>query len=159
MRSRQLVLIASVLLVGAALSASALAPVIYYAADDKIIHQVLTEMELEYELRLDEDDDPIWTFTHLGILITIVSYDEVTLGRYASLLFYAGWDADDAISLATINDWNSSSRFGRAYVDDGGDPVIELDLLMSGGVTADTLREYITVFAEAASSLGVALRL
>jgi len=159
MRSRQGVLAASLVLVAIGLSASALVVPIYYAADEGIIHQILNGMELEYELFEDESGDPIWTFTHLGILITIVSYDEVTPGRYASLLFYAGWSADDAISLAMINDWNRDSRFGRAYVDTSGDPAIELDLLMTGGVTADTIREYIIVFVGAASSLGVALQL
>ena len=150
----------SLILVVLGLSIGALAaPTIYYAAGEGLIHQVLSEMELEYELLLDQNDDPIWTFTHLGILITIVTYDEVTLGRYASLLFYAGWAADSAVSLSMINNWNSASRFGRAYMDDGGDPVIELDLLMAGGVTADTIREYIRVFTQAASSLGTALQL
>ena len=159
MRARQLVLAVSLLLVGVALSASALVVPIYYAADEGIIHQVLSKMELEYKMLLDEDDDPIWTFTHLGILITIVSYDEVAPGRYASLLFYTGWITEVDVTLAMINDWNSGSRFGRAYMDSSGDPVIELDLLMAGGVTAHTIREYITVFVGAASSLGVALQL
>jgi Putative bacterial sensory transduction regulator len=160
MRSRQVALAVAVISVIAGLSMSALAaPSIYYAADEGIIHQVLSEMELEYELLLDSNNDPTWTFTYLGILITIVLYDEATPGHYESLLFYVGWAADDAISLSAINEWNSGSRFGRAYIDDSDDPVIELDLLMAGGVTADTIREYITVFAQAASSLGVALEL
>ena len=159
MRSRRVLLAVSFAFVVIGLSACALATPIYYAADEAIIRRVLAEMELEYELFLDENDDPIWTFTHLGILITIVSYDEGSPGRYASLLFYTGWAADDDVLLSMINDWNKGSRFGRAYVDDSGDPVIELDLLMAGGVTAETIRQYITVFAEAASSLGVALQL
>ena len=159
MHSRRVVLVVSFAFMALGLSVYAFAAPVYYAADEGIIHQVLGEMELEYELFLDEDGDPIWTFTHLGILITIISYDETTLGRYASLLFYAGWTTEDEISLTMINDWNSRSRFGRAYVDDSGDPVIELDLLLAGGVTASTIQEYITVFAEAASSLGVALQL
>ena len=142
------------------LSASAFATdTISYAADQTLIHQVLSGMELEYELTQDDNNDPTWTFTHLGILITIISYDKVTAGRYESLLFYTGWATDAVISLARINEWNSNSRFGRAYVDDSGDPVIELDLLMMGGVTAATISDYITVFAQAASSLGVALEL
>ena len=160
MNSKHVGLAVAVVSVIAGLSMGALAaPTIYYAADEGLIHQVLSEMELEYELLLDQNNDPTWTFTHLGILITIISYDEVTPGRYASLLFYAGWAADDVVTLSSINDWNSGSRFGRAYIDDSGDPIIELDLLMTGGVTADTIREYITVFVQAASSLGVALEL
>ena len=132
---------------------------VYAAADGTLIHHVLDTMELEYEVIPDNNDDPTWTFTHLGILITIVSYDKVSYGHYASLLFYTGWTTDTATSLAMINNWNGNSRFGRAYIDDSGDPVIELDLLLTGGVTEGTIQEYITVFAQAASSLGVALGL
>jgi len=57
-----------------------------------------------------------------------------------------------------INDWNRGARFGRAYVDDSGDPVVELDLLLAGGVTAQTIKEYITVFAEAAMKLGAVIQ-
>ena len=160
MNSRHVGIAVAVVSVIAGLSMGALAaPTIYYAADEGLIHQVLSEMELEYELFLDNNNDPTWTFTYLGILITIISYDEVMPGRYGSLLFYTGWATEVDISLAMINDWNSASRFGRAYIDDSGDPVIELDLLIAGGVTADTIREYLTVFTQAASSLGVALQL
>lgn len=159
MRSRRAALAAIFLAVAIGLSASALVTTVYHAASEGIIRQVLDEMELGHELLLDESGDPIWTFTHLSILITIVSYDEVTPGYYASLLFYTGWAADDEVLLSMINDWNRQSRFGRAYVDSSGDPVIELDLLMAGGVTAETIQQYITVFTEAASSLGVALQL
>ncbi len=159
MRSRRAALAAIFLAVAIGLSASAFVTTVYHAASEGIIRQVLDEMELEHELLLDESGDPIWTFTHLGILITIVSYDEVAPGYYASLLFYTGWAADDEVLLSMINDWNRQSRFGRAYVDSSGDPVIELDLLMAGGVTAETIQQYITVFTEAASSLGVALQL
>ena len=37
--------------------------------------------------------------------------------------------------------------------------MIELDLLLSGGVTAQTVKDYIDVFAAVASDLGVALGL
>lgn len=141
------------------LSIAALAAPVYYAADEVLLHQVLVGMEIEYEVASDEDADPVWTFTSSGITITVVSYDEVTPGSYASLLFYAGWSADPEISLVSINDWNRLSRFGRAYVDETGDPAIELDLLLTGGVTAQTIREYIEVFVATVSDLGVALQL
>ncbi len=45
--------------------------------------------------------------------------------------------------LANINDWNKSKRYSRAYLDDDGDPVLELDLDLAGGVTADRVRDFI----------------
>lgn len=141
------------------LSADAHAVTVYYTADTALLHLVLDEMEIEYELALDGDNDPVWAFTHSGILITIAAYDETAPGRYGSLLFYAGWAIDTQVPLSEINDWNSRSRFGRAYVDEAGDPAIELDLLLTGGVTSQTLSKYIDIFVGTASDLGAALQL
>ncbi len=159
MKSRRVGLAGVFALALVGLSTAALAATVYYTADEALLHQVLDEMEIEYTVTLDDDGDPVWTFAFSGITVTIASYDETTPGRYASLLFYAGWAADTQVSLFAINDWNRLSRFGRAYVDEAGDPAVELDLLLTGGVTAQTLKEYIGVFVATVSDLGVALEL
>jgi len=158
--SRHVRLVAVFALALLGLSTTALAATVYFAADQALLRQVLDGMEIEFTVTLDENADPVWTFTFSGITVTIASYDETTPGRYASLLFYAGWAPDTTqVSLSAINDWNRRSRFGRAYVDETGDPAIELDLLLAGGVTAQTLEEYIEIFVATVSDLGVALQL
>lgn len=141
------------------LSVAVLSADVYYAADRGLLDRVLRGMEIEYTVALDEEGDPVWTFTSSGITVTIVSYDESSPGCYTSLLFYAGWDVETQVSLSEVNHWNNRSRFGRAYVDEMGDPAVELDLLLIGGVTAQTLEEYIEVFVASVSDLGVALQL
>ena len=141
------------------LSAAAQTEVVHYAADTVLLDQVLREMEISYETTWDDAGKPVWTFTRSGILLTVEAYDETTQGKYASLLFYASWAVEGETSLSGINHWNRTSRFGRAYVDEMGDPAIELDLLVSGGVTAQTIHEYIDVFVATVSDLGVALGL
>lgn len=142
-----------------ALSAAAQADAVHYAADTTLLDQILSGMEIDYEITWDDAGKPVWTFTRSGILLTVEAYDETSQGQYASLLFYAGWAVEGEISLSGINHWNRTSRFGRAYVDEMGDPAIELDLLMSGGVAAQTIQEYIDVFVATVSDLGVALGL
>jgi len=159
MKRRHAVRVLCFVLALTGLSSAAVGVPVYYAAEVALVQQVLDEMELDYVVTLDEAADPVWTFTHSGILITMVTYDETTAGSYVALLFYAGWAAGSEISLSAINDWNRRSRFGRAYVDETGDPAIELDLLLLGGVTAQTIREYIEVFVASVSDLGVALQL
>jgi len=158
MRKTQVVSLALALLV-LSISTSALAVPIYYAADAALLDDVLAEMDAEYSVTLDEYGDPFWTVTWSEMVITIAAYDEQTPGKYASLLFYAGWETETEPSLSMINQWNLQSRFGRAYVDESGDPAIELDLLLIGGVTAQTINEYILVFVAGVSDLGVALQL
>ena len=60
--------------------------------------------------------------------------------------------------VAVVDDWNRRTRFGGACVDDSGDPVIELDLLLAGGITTQTIKDCITVFAGAALKIGAAVQ-
>jgi len=133
-------------MISAILALPVAAQPIYTAATETLIRQVLAEMEIDYEQNVDDNGDPIWT--------TLVPYDPTVVGSYASLLFFAGWNTEGDFPLSAINEWNRTSRFGRAYVDDQGDPVVELDLLLAGGVTAQTIKEYINVFTETVISFG-----
>ncbi|RNF35634.1 YbjN domain-containing protein [Paracoccus methylarcula] len=49
-------------------------------------------------------------------------------GLCRSLQFVAGFDDPGSRSLALVNDWNREYRFGKAYLDSEGDPVIEMDI-------------------------------
>jgi hypothetical protein len=50
------------------------------------------------------------------------------------------------VSLDQINSWNRSKRFSRAYLDDDGDPNVEYDIDLEGGVTLGAVREGIETF-------------
>ena len=141
-------------MISAVLALPIVAQPVYTAATETLIRQVLAEMEIAYAQSVDDNGDPIWRYTHNNILTTLVSYDPTIAGSYASLLFFAGWNTKGDFPLSVINEWNRTSRFGRAYVDDQGDPVVELDLLLAGGVTAQTIKEYIYVFTETVMNFG-----
>jgi Putative bacterial sensory transduction regulator len=159
MEAGRIGLLAILIVASMGLLAVAQTEAVYYAADTQLLDQVFAEMEIDHEIELDDTGDPVWIFTRLGILITLAAYDEIAQGQYASLLFYASWASAEVVSTADVNGWNRASRFGRAYVDEIGDPAIELDLLLAGGVTARTIKEYIDIFVATASDLGVALGL
>ncbi|MBN1858152.1 YbjN domain-containing protein [Candidatus Bipolaricaulota bacterium] len=125
----------------------------YFAATEDLMQQAFTQLEIAYEQGLDSRGEPIWVFTHRGITAMILPHDRIEVGGYGSLLFYAAWSTDAPFEFSAINNWNRLARFGRAYVDDQGDPVIELDLLLSGGVTLETVKLYIDVFVDSALSL------
>lgn len=145
-------------MIGVVLALPVAAQPIYTAATETLIRQVLVEMEIDYEQSVDDNGDPIWRYTHNDILATLVPYDPTIVGSYESLLFFAGWNTEGNFPLSAINEWNRTSRFGRAYVDDQGDPVVELDLLLAGGVTMQTIKEYIYVFTETVMSFGATIQ-
>lgn len=59
-----------------------------------------------------------------------------------SLQFYAAF-AGGGSSLAKVNAWNKSKRYSRSYIDDDGDPVLELDLDLAGGVTRARIVDFL----------------
>lgn len=52
-----------------------------------------------------------------------------------SVGFRASWNAD-ATTVEAVNGWNRDKRFGRAFLDEEGDPVLEMDVNLFGSVTS-----------------------
>ncbi len=71
-------------------------------------------------------------------------YTVVLFNEGENMQLYAGFK--NKASLQQINEWNKTKRFSRAYVDDEGDAVIEADLDFAGGVTKETVEEFIKTF-------------
>ena len=52
--------------------------------------------------------------------------------------FYAGFSPDKKPSLTQMNQYAATRRWGRIYIDDEGDPVIEMDVdLEDGGMSKE----------------------
>lgn len=51
-----------------------------------------------------------------------------------SLQFHSSF-SDTGADLAKVNAWNGTKRYSRSYLDEDGDPHVELDLDLAGGVT------------------------
>jgi Putative bacterial sensory transduction regulator len=43
-------------------------------------------------------------------------------------------------NVQSVNEWNKSKRFGRAYIDADGDPCVELDYDLEGGVSDASIK-------------------
>ena len=43
-------------------------------------------------------------------------------------------------NVTSVNEWNKTKRFGRAYIDAEGDPCVELDYDLEGGVSDDSIK-------------------
>lgn len=53
--------------------------------------------------------------------------------------FYAGFDPKNSPSLQAMNDFSAQNRFGRVYLDDDGDPIIEMDVDLEAGGMSEAL--------------------
>jgi hypothetical protein len=98
------------------------------------LKQVLGEIGF-IGVEIDEDEDLIFSIEGTRVLLLISTDKDI-------LQFRISWSETDA-TLRKVNDWNRDKRFSRAYIDDDGEPVLELDLDLTGGVTIDRLVDYI----------------
>ena len=67
-------------------------------------------------------------------------------GRCGSLQLYAGFNMEKPPTLERINAWNREKRFSRAYLDKDGDPVLESELDLEGGVTRQAIISFLETF-------------
>lgn len=65
-----------------------------------------------------------------------------------TLQYYMGFSDAKDVSLDRLNKWNRDKRFGRAYKDDEGDPVLEMDVdLDFAGIPRENVGETFNTWA------------
>ena len=88
---------------------------------------------------IDADQDVLVNMQGYRVLILVGSYQ----GKNLSMKFaLAGTQANHQ----TVNQFDLEKRFGRAYLDSDGDPVLESDLVLEGGVTEARVLDYFRTF-------------
>ena len=82
-----------------------------------------------------------------GVPITILFMNCAKGKRSCTTIqFYTGFSEIDT-THQRINDWNMNHRWGRAYIDRTGDPVIEMDVDMDfGGISSDLFYDNLNTF-------------
>ena len=86
-------------------------------------------------------DDTFFTFRAEGYKVAAFTNDP----NY--LLLYSAF-SDVRPTLATVNGWNQSNSFSRAYVDKDGNAVLESDIILTGGVTQDNIEMFVKTFRD-----------
>jgi hypothetical protein len=103
--------------------------------------QAMIQHEGFPDVSVDPDGDLIVRMNGYRVLVSVSQNDfSVVLLRFA----LSGTRA----TLRDVNEWNSSKLFSRAYIDEDGDPVLEMDVDLAGGVTVARLRDLVRTFAQ-----------
>ncbi len=112
------------------------------------IERLLTELGLSFQVGTDAYGDPFWKMIFEDIQFALFVDDAVGDGpsRYHHLQLYAGWLTGGAVPCEVTNGWNRLMRGSRAYIDEAGDAVLEADLYLRGGVTWETMRQFVERF-------------
>lgn len=110
------------------------------------MRDILDDMGIEYEQDDDDERPTLRLQMPSGYTAALTLYNDRTdAGLYAA---FTGADID----AEDMNEINRKARFVRVYQDLEGDPVIESDLDFVGGVTRDTIKEWILLFDRSAAA-------
>lgn len=61
-------------------------------------------------------------------------------GQCTEIELYAGFSGTQRIAWERINAWNARTRFARAFLDEDGDPALQMDIGLAGGMAPDGLK-------------------
>ena len=118
------------------------APALSATLIDATKPQLVLEIAKGYgsaELGKDAAGDPKITGRIDGTAYTIFFYGCVESKDCDDIQFSAVWDGGGRFSLDEMNEWNKTKRYGKAYLDDDRDPVIEMTVNVDHGVSKSNL--------------------
>lgn len=91
------------------------------------------------EASTDDNGDPMIEGEVEGILYSVFFYGCTGGKACREIQFRASWDTGRSRSIEEMNEWNRTRRFGKAYLDDEGEPVIEMLINLHAGVSHENL--------------------
>lgn len=129
-------LLTPMLLVGLATTVPAADAGLDDVVDDVTVDELVEFMDNEgYAVEVHERGFVQWKLDGFRCQVFIADDSE-------SMQFHASF-SDGNATLKRANEWNATKRYSRSYIDEEGDPHLELDLDMCGGVTPDRIRDFL----------------
>ncbi|MEA2999021.1 MAG: hypothetical protein QOH04_1035 [Sphingomonadales bacterium] len=130
-----------------------------HAQDPSTIVRALIGGGYSAKLGVDKVGDPMVTSAVGGTTFQIFFYNCTNHTGCATVQFHSGYDLNTAPPLETINEWNRSQRFGRAYLDKENDPILEMDVdLDDGGLSPllfiDNIEFWATILGKFETHIG-----
>ena len=119
--------------------------------DPDVIAELLIDYGLRVERGTDDYGDPV--------LDSRIDGTRFSVGFYAcdpkpceSIQFSAGFDMPAPLPPRLVADWNRNHRFGKAFLDDDGDPYLQMDVMTAGdGIGRRNFEEILSMWQTALS--------
>jgi hypothetical protein len=121
-------------------------------AADRLIYEKISSPQMKtilmgegYEgIEINGSDDLTVSMNDYRVLIVVRG------NEYRNIQFRFAIRADATLDF--VNTWNRDKSYTKAYLDKEGDPVIEMDLDLTGGVTEERIKDGIATFSRAMST-------
>lgn len=118
-------------------------------ADENTVIHTLTSAQMKSFLQdegfpnieIDSDDDLLVRMQGYRIIIFVRENNY----RNIKYRFALG---NTSATLRDVNEWNLNKSYTKAYLDNDGDPVLEMDVDLEGGITITRAKDSIRTFNE-----------
>ena len=95
-----------------------------------------------------EGDDPYIESNRGGLKFLVLFMNCEDNKNCKTLQYYMGFSDAKEVTIERLNSWNKDKRFARAYRDDAGDPVLEMDVdLDFAGIPRENVGETLNTWA------------
>lgn len=98
------------------------------ATDANAVMKAMQDFGLVATMGTDGDNDPKISSRVSDTKFSVYFYGCQDNMNCSSIMLKAGYDLNTGISALKINEWNRDKRFSKAYIDDEGDPFLEMDV-------------------------------
>ncbi len=121
--------------------------------------QALQQAGYVAKLGTDPVGDPMVTSGVSGTTFQIFFYNCTEHKACATVQFHSGYDVQNPVGLALLNEWNRAKRFGRVFLDKENDPVLQMDVdLDDGGMSSllfiDNIEFWASILGEFEKHIG-----
>ncbi len=118
------------------------------ATSPEAIVGLLQQAGYRANLTVDNIGDPLIESSAAGVDFSIYFYGCDNAVNCQSLQFSSGYDLDRGTSFQAMNDWNSTQRFGYAYLDNESDPYVNMDMNMAYGISTDGFFDSLAIWEQ-----------
>lgn len=115
-------------MVFAAITTATFASAEVTAANPQVVMQAIQDFGLKATIGTDNDGDPKISSSISDSKFSVYFYGCKDNENCASVMLKAGYNLNDGMTASKINEWNRKKRFSKAYIDDEGDPFLEMDV-------------------------------
>jgi len=138
-------------------------------AETPALYERLTGPELQqlfqswgYRAELDKDDegDPEVRTGMSGRNVQVYFYNcdrEQATRSCTAIQFYMGVKTEKKVEWSAVNAWNHEKRYVKLYLTDTGSVHAEMDVPLTGGVTAAFLKHTVSIYEDAIPEILAAL--
>ncbi|MBB6424586.1 YbjN domain-containing protein [Sphingopyxis sp. JAI128] len=118
------------------------------AANPEAIKAIVESQGWPATLVAKEGDAPYIESNRNGLKFLVLFMNCDGSERCKTLQYYMGFSDAKEVTLDRLNQWNKEKRFARAYKDDAGDPVLEMDVdLDFAGIPRENVGETFNTWA------------